>query len=225
MHDFEPPDDPAWFAAVVQEVDHEFAVTGRDTPGWPDPHGEREPSDEEYSRCLDPGKYRILSARVDAWARVLTSRGVTYDDTERTAAWHDAIRSPAEMANGRRFSSTQPSGAALLTATTVVGGEPYGLDLAISHESLAATFVDTVPDCGCDACDSGSADLLYVLDGWFLTVARGGVLRVWSDSASLTRTRDGWEGSGIGAAQLERWLDETVPTPANVGRVIAQPWF
>ena len=65
---------------LLADVERAFAVTGADTPPWPDPHlgpnGEDLPvREEEYSRCLDPGKHRILAARAEAWAQVLVAKG------------------------------------------------------------------------------------------------------------------------------------------------------
>ena len=65
---------------LLADVERTFAVTGADTPPWPDPHlgpdGQDLPvREEEYSRCLDPGKHRILAARADAWAQVLVATG------------------------------------------------------------------------------------------------------------------------------------------------------
>ena len=54
-----------------------FAVAGATTPSWPDPHPDgQSPLQEEYSRCLNPGKYRILGARLDAWVQTLTELGL-----------------------------------------------------------------------------------------------------------------------------------------------------
>ena len=83
----EDPPFSADLLALLADVEDAFAQTGADTPGWEDPHhdptapGERRDSrDEEYSRCSDPGKYRILWTRAEAWTRVLTARG-----------WADAV--------------------------------------------------------------------------------------------------------------------------------------
>src|SRR5699024_2075680 len=64
---------------LLADVEHAFAVTGADTPPWPDPHlgpGGRDVPvrEEEYSRCLDPGKYRIVVTRAEAWAPDLPVR-------------------------------------------------------------------------------------------------------------------------------------------------------
>ena len=53
-------------------------MTGADISPWPDPHLARRAGlpvrEEEYSRCLDPAKHRILAARAEAWAQVLVAR-------------------------------------------------------------------------------------------------------------------------------------------------------
>ncbi|WP_435747175.1 DUF6226 family protein [Nocardioides sp. SYSU DS0663] len=224
MVTYSPPPSPPWLDDLLTEVDREFAVTGVDTPGWPDPHPDREPLEEEYSRCLDPGKYLILPARVEAWARVVTARGLATVDEPDLSVWRGSRRLPDQTGPVRRFTPTQPDGATLLAATAVVDGEPFGIDLGIACAGTTVAFLDALPDCGCDACDWGSADLLRELDDWFLTVARGGVLHARSDGASITQTRDGWAGSGD-SHRLEWWLDESIPAPLGVERWIGSPWL
>ena len=73
--------------------------------------------------------------------------------------------------------------------------------------------LESIPDCGCDACDSGSADLLEMLDGWVLTIARGGVVHARVGEAYVSRTLHGWQGSGRGGPS---WLDESLPVPTGV---------
>lgn len=58
-------------------VEREFALTGGDTPPWPNPHpGGASPGDDEYSRVTDPAKYRIVATRAEAWARALVAAGL-----------------------------------------------------------------------------------------------------------------------------------------------------
>jgi hypothetical protein len=111
----------------------------------------------------------------------------------------------------------------MVLANIVVGGEPFGLDIGISQLEMPTAFVDTIPDCGCDACDSGSADLLATLDGWVLTVARGGVVHARSGRARVTRTIDGWQGTGGGDPMLA-WLDSSLPVPDGAERWEGSPW-
>nr|WP_280504265.1 DUF6226 family protein [Nocardia farcinica] len=47
---------------------------------------------------------------------------------------------------------------------------PAGVTVAVGDPAVA---VSTVPDCGCDACDEGSAALLEELDRWVVSVVDG----------------------------------------------------
>lgn len=62
--------------ALLGDVEKEFEFLGGAALAWPDPHYDREPAPEEYSRNADPGKYRILVDRVQAWVNVLVARGM-----------------------------------------------------------------------------------------------------------------------------------------------------
>lgn len=217
-----PPRRPAWFDTLLAEVDEAFELASADTPGWPDPHPDRNPADDEYSRCLNPGKYRILDARVEAWAQVL-ARGLATIEEIPAGPWVGAPRGPDDHHRGRRVVPASPGGLTLILASTVVGGEPFGIDIGVTQLGLPTAFVDTVPDCGCDACDSGSADLLATLDGWVLTVARGGVVHARSERARVTQTVDGWQGSGEDD-RMFAWLDAPF-VPDEVVRWVGTPWL
>jgi len=58
-------------AELERAVDVAFADTARDLAPWPDPHPDRMPLDEEYSRVTDGAKYLIIGARLDAWLTAL----------------------------------------------------------------------------------------------------------------------------------------------------------
>jgi Family of unknown function (DUF6226) len=167
------PGRPSWTEGLLEEVNRAFELTGANTPGWPDPHPDRSPTDEEYSRVSDQGKYRILDACVDAWVEVLAARGlaVVTDVMPAEKTWIGAQRLPSDVQRIRLLQPTQPDALGVVIATTLVEGEPFGLDLVLVGAEAPAVLLETVPDCGCDACDSGSADLLEVLDGWILTAA------------------------------------------------------
>ncbi|ROR90961.1 DUF6226 family protein [Nocardioides aurantiacus] len=201
MDDVDCEERSPWFDELVADVDDAFRRTGAGTPGWPNPYADEEPPDETYSRCLDPGKYRILHARVDAWVEVLERRGTATTVDVAATTWVDANRKAEQVARVRRITPTQDQGLPLLVAYTKVDGDLFGVDVGIAqpgdHDNRPV-FLDTVPDCGCDHCDSGSEDLLEVLDGWFLTVARGGVVHARAGGMRVTRTLDGWMSSGGG---------------------------
>ena len=221
-----PPPRPFWFDTLVAQVDRAFEVTGAETPGWPDPHPDRNPADAEYSRCLDPGKYRILDARVEAWVEVL-ARGLATVEELPAGPWIDGPRGPDEHRRVRKVGPASQGGLTLILASTVVGGEPFGLDIGVTQVEMPTAYVDTVPDCGCDACDSGSADLLATLDGWVLTVARGGVVHAKSERARVTQTVDGWRCSADDDRTFAWWwwLDASLPVPDGVERWEGTPWL
>ncbi|WFR71554.1 DUF6226 family protein [Prescottella defluvii] len=52
-----------------------------------------------------------------------------------------------------------------------------------------------IPDCGCDACDRGSAELLEDMDKWVLSVVDGSLQVEVSDVRSSVRTSFGAGGS------------------------------
>lgn len=56
---------------LLDDVDAAFrTIAGESATGWPDPHADGSRSDDEYSRCSEPGRYTIV-ARARAWRAVL----------------------------------------------------------------------------------------------------------------------------------------------------------
>ena len=50
-----------------------FKVISASTPGWADPRPDGQPPEErDYENCTDPGRFRILAARAEAWTKALT---------------------------------------------------------------------------------------------------------------------------------------------------------
>ena len=198
------------------EVDAVFAVRGADTPGWPDPHhGNREPRPEEYSRCPDPGKYRILAARADAWVDVLTSIGLADREPveDRGGAWRDAT--PAR-ATGRlvRLRPRRSGAIPLLFGFRAMQGVPDTVvDIGAGEPAVPLA---TVPDCGCDACDDGSAGILEVLDRQVLGVVSGDLVHVTTRTHTVVSVGDGW--SAHGRASLGRPAIERILADARAGR-------
>jgi len=211
---------PAFFDALLAAVDRAFAVTGAGTPGWPDPHPGRVPLDEEYSRVSHPGRYRILEARVEAWVQVLAEAALAETHPAPAQPWLAAPRPPSGWVSLRRITPTRPDGLTLLVANTLVDAAPFGLDIAIARGGGRPVFLAAVPDCGCDACDRGSADLLSALDGWVLTVARGGVVHARCAQSWTTRTFDGWQST---AGRRVSLVDGSAETD-GVERWTGAPW-
>src|SRR5690606_11035398 len=156
---------------------------------WPHPHPDREPLDEEYSRCLDPAKYRIVVARARAWAAALVESGVA-----------EAVEHPSGL-------DLIPTTEGALPLTVRIEGFEGIPDNLVGLE-VGGTVLARLPDCGCDACDDGSAGLLEALDDVVLHVLDGGVLRVIGpDGREVTTTGNGWSASGTFArGEPEQWV-------------------
>ncbi|MDN5685583.1 MAG: DUF1990 domain-containing protein [Brachybacterium sp.] len=197
---------------LLADVEDAFAETGADTPGWDDPHlradGERRASsDAEYSRCQEPGKYRILWARAEAWIRVLTARGwadavevedgaqVSWAGKAFTDRYRTTVLSPRRPgAQPLVLARTAPDDA--VGSTDLTGDDAVSLDLVVGLGEPAVAVLE--PDCLCDACDSGSRDLLGELDHAILSVVDGSVEIVRSSHGHSRRTSFGAEsGSGV----------------------------
>jgi hypothetical protein len=87
-------------AVLCGAVDEAFAVTGADTATWPDPHLEDDVRDDEYSRSVEPDKYRILAARAEAWTRALSGLRLAEPETlaDPASIWRRAPDVPASGA-------------------------------------------------------------------------------------------------------------------------------
>jgi len=118
------------------------------------------PRDEEYSRVTDAGRYRIVHARAQAWAAAL-----------RDALGADVARD----AGTTRVLPPRPSTLPLLLVEEDVElvGQEGRLPLLRVAVVDPTWEVARQPDCGCDACDSGSDDVLEAIDDAIATVVGG----------------------------------------------------
>jgi hypothetical protein len=137
-----------------------------DLPAWPDPHpGMHSPREEEYSRLTNPERHRIVHARAHVWADVL--RGVPGVEVESLPqallGGHGLL---CRVVRGTRLTSPRPGTLPLLLLEQDTQLEGQEGSLAVLHISVVQPDIvlETLPDCGCDACDQGSDDLLAAID-------------------------------------------------------------
>lgn len=193
---------------LLPAVEVHFSARPAELARWPPPHPGRAPLEEEYSRCPDPGKYRILAARARAWASTLSDRGIAH----------------VTEAEGRIEVSPHRTGA-LPIRVRLTGFEGVA-DNAV--EILAGDVVlSRLPDCGCDACDDGSASLLQALDEVFLHVLDGGVLQVRGPRGIVVRTTlDGWSADGnVEAREVDRWIADARAGRSRYAVTEGDPWL
>ncbi|MDY6054530.1 DUF6226 family protein [Micrococcus sp.] len=182
------------------EVARRFAAL--DMPSWPAPHAEDSaPAEEEYSRVSEPERYRIVIERARLWAQVLAEAGaVVVPEAVRSAPafpWN-----PEEEPVQRALRVDPPAGVAgaapwwLLESDVPQndGGTLPVLRVAVGRPDQVR---EALPDCGCDACDPGSADLLDAVDEAVLGAVSAGV--TLTGRCGLLRRRDWhvvWDASG-----------------------------
>lgn len=150
--------------SLQAEVDARFDRLG--LPSWPDPHPDRRPTDEEYSRVTDPGRHVVVHERARVWAQVLRERlGARVDRLapEPTTVVEGERRG---FDRGVRVSSLLPGTLPLLLLErdAPVGSGREVLPVLVPAAVRTDVPLAQWPDCGCDACDSGSVDLLEAVD-------------------------------------------------------------
>lgn len=207
------PDD-----ALRAAVDAAFAVTGRELAAWPDPHPDRSPLDEEYSRLTDPARWRIVGARADAWIRALVDLGLAVVEAAAEEAWE--APPPTEVTRADRLVPHTDDAPPLVLGRSRLGEvADAGVTLGVGDP---ATLVTWIPECGCDACDSGSADELEVLDEHILSVVAGTFRRLSKGDRTITVLGgDRWSATGLTRAD---GIDEILANPTGWSERSGQPW-
>lgn len=218
---------------------HERVVAAYDQlglPSWPDPHpGTTSPRDDEYSRVTQPQRYRIVQARSRVWANALADvPGVKSETLDPTPLIGEG--EPGSFDRAIRLSSVRPSTLPLFLLEHSVGLRESADALPVLHICVVVPEITIarVPECGCDACDSGSAELLRTVDD-----AIGHVV----GTSFVVLRSDGWQaqwhpggGSSCGtkrgmdhhrAMELSRRLanGEQVRLPKNLTTFVGHSWL
>lgn len=176
---------------LIELVEREFARPSRGLDRWPDPHPDRQPADNEYSRVTDARRYRIVGARADSWAAVAVELdlAVTHDRVE----WADPP--PTHLRRPYVVVPKAIGAMPIVIARHQLGDcDDAGLTLGAGEPSIV---IDFLPDCGCDACDSGSDDLLEVVDRWLSAVITGRYRRLSKGDQVITVVGDSRSSSNI----------------------------
>ena len=178
---------------LLTAVELAFEITGRGLRPWPDPHPDRSPLAEQYSRLLDPAKWRIIGARSDAWSKALTDNGVAVIERDVSVDWQDPP-GPAITRTDRIVPVAAGALPIVVARSRLDDIDDAGVVLGVGHPSV---LVALFPDCGCDACDSGSQDELDHLDRHMLGIVAGRFRRLTRRGRQITTIdADGSSGSG-----------------------------
>jgi hypothetical protein len=112
-------------------------------------------------------------------------------------------------------------GLPLVVARSQLGAvDDAGVTLGVGDPAVCVTWI---PDCGCDACDSGSQDVLDELDEYVLGVVSGAFRRLWSGDREITvisserRCASGMSG--------RRETDAILADPGGWHEMSGTPWI
>ena len=210
--------------ALLPAVDEAFARLRGDLSDWPNPHlGGRSPLEEEYSRVLEPGKYRLLAVRADAWIEVVVAAGLgaAQERDPDTVTWaSDVALKPSRVTVLTGRPGTQP---VVVGIAASQAAEDCFVQIGVGEP---VEVLERQPDCGCDACDTGSVDLLEALDSALVLALSGGVYVVREGTKVVTRSVEGWGSSGMFAdGESERWLAEAADGRRTDGVMRGDAWL
>jgi hypothetical protein len=159
-----------------------FKVLGTATPAWPDPRPDgRPPEEREYENCEDPGKFRILAARAEAWVRALTQTELADVETLEPSdgVWKDLPEDFGQLIRVLRVKPRKEASVPLLFGFGWLMGEPEARMVIGAGEP--GVVVGITPQCACDACDLGSELLLEDFDSVVLNVITGQLVHITAD--------------------------------------------
>ncbi|GAB3460044.1 hypothetical protein GCM10027519_20390 [Kineococcus endophyticus] len=190
---------------------------------WPAPYADRMPSEVEYSRCLDPGKYQVLHERLQLWAAVVVKAGLGRVEAAQGAVWRDLL--PERDLRAATPTATwwlRPSSTSALPLLVVAHRQEGGVWMGAGDPAVP---VVRLPVCGCDACDDGGALLAGELDDRVLDVLGGSFTHVRLGDARVVGVADGWStNSDLAGQDVERLLAEARSGRSPHHVVHGTPW-
>ncbi len=168
---------------------------------------------------LDPAKWRIVGARADAWLIALVDAGLAVVERSAAVSWHEKPRTVIS-----RIDRVIPvaSGALPLTVarSRLKDVADAGVTVGLGDPAVC---IDWFPECGCDACDSGSQNELDYFDQ-HMSVIVSGTFRLLSDGHRTITVfgKHGWQASG----SFARGDVEAIIADARGWRQLAgMPWL
>lgn len=185
---------------LLRAVDSAFERTGAGMAVWPDPHPDRSPGDEEYSRLTDPARWRVVGARAEAWLVALGEAGLAQVERDAAVTWVEAPGTVTSLAD--RAVPTATGALPLVVARSAIGDVPdAGVTLGVGDPAVCVAWF---PECGCDACDSGAQDELDHLDTYLLAVVTGRFRRLTKGDQTVTVLGDaGWRATNLRSRHVE----------------------
>lgn len=167
---------------LMERVDRAFDQVSPKPDPWPDPHPDRSPSDDEYSRVTNPERWRIVGARADAWLEALGAAGLATIERDADVEWVEQ-RSPVITRSDLARPRVTGGLPLILARSRIETVDDGGLTIGVGDPAVVH---DWIPDCGCDACDSGSQDALDQLDDYLTGIVTGEFRRLQRRGRTIT---------------------------------------
>jgi hypothetical protein len=206
-------------------------------PSWPDPHPSGgEPRPEEYSRVTGPERYRIVHARARVWTDQLQNIDGVGVDVEWLAPAHfESGGRRFEFGRGARITPARAEALPLFLLERDVSVAGHTKPSAVLYISIVrpGIVVGEIPDCGCDACDRGSDDLLEFIDDTIGYVIGGPFVALRAEHWRAEWHPEGAScgGDGDGPDHREVWEvcrrlahNEAVSLPTGVEVHVGRSW-
>lgn len=202
---------------LLAEVTQRFTAHPSGGTRWDDPHEHRDISDEEYSRVSEPERYAVVGARARSWIKALESLELGTAQNVEAPPW---AYGPTD---GRAVLVTPVRAGAL--SILVVLGSTEGIEDAVAlGAGDPSVLIRMEPFCGCDACDSGSDNLLTAIDALFTGIIDGSFLYAEGEDWKLTVGANGWSASG--SQDFDSLIDKA-RAGTSIGRLMitGDPWL
>ena len=183
----------------------------------------------------DPRRYGIVHARARVWAdRLGEMPGVRVEPL--TPSRLDWLGHLGRFDRGVRVSSPRPGTLPLLLLERDAPVDGADASLAVLYVSVVRpeVVVEIQPDCGCDACDSGSEDLLRAVDDAVARVVGGPFVVLRGDGWQARWSPDSGSSGGTPGAPNHAWLMELcrrlaaggdVRLPETTEAFVGRSWF
>lgn len=194
---------------LLEHVDEAFDARPAEIVAWADPNPGRDPDDDAYSHVTKPERWRIVAARADAWIHALTALNLATVREVSGVEWSKDWLASNLTGCTDLIVPNAPDALSLVIARLDIGDVPNAG--VVVGAGVPAEELVMVPDCACDACDSGSDDALGVFDELMINVVGGTFRRLSRGKKSVTTTRDGRQSRNMSDREIRRVL----PLPAS----------
>jgi Family of unknown function (DUF6226) len=206
---------------LMAQVEAAFVSTADGLLQWDDPHPppERLVADEEYSRVTNESRWRIIGARADAWIEALVQRDLATVERDTAQRWTEAPRTVVTRTD--LVTPTSEGCLPLVVCRSRIEDIPdAGVTLGVGNPAIVVTFI---PDCGCDACDSGSQDVIEQLDSFIRPIVTGEFRSLRRGKRSIMVTEDGCRQSSN--IRLRDGVDRILADPVGWDEVSGPSWL